>query len=312
MDCPPSTSTYIPIDTSMDSQSSTLRYDSSNSAQRKLTDFGQDVTNIKLGDIVWCKIFNFPFWPALVCIDPVDNTYIKEQDNKYKIHVRFLNDNCLRNWSKNIEPFISVDELICKYPKCLVQLKTNKRNKHLWDGAVQEAYDLIALTIEERKVHFAELYQIEYMALFDDSPNPSAAPENIENPVCETPKKKTSKERRLELNDLKSAIFNTFLEWCGASQSVIDHEKMIEDIINRYGIVDKKDMEVSDEEEFNERFNRLILNPTHPECKLSLKHKRQIESLANREEVHVVRRLVGRKMYKNQNDAKRDIKKQKK
>lgn len=32
---------------------------------------------IKLGDIVWAKIGKFPFWPSIVCIDPLSMTYVK-------------------------------------------------------------------------------------------------------------------------------------------------------------------------------------------------------------------------------------------
>lgn len=45
--------------------------------QRKRTVIGQDITDYIVGDIVWAKIWTYPFWPAIVCIDPIDKKFIK-------------------------------------------------------------------------------------------------------------------------------------------------------------------------------------------------------------------------------------------
>lgn len=31
----------------------------------------------KINDIVWAKIGKYPFWPSIVCVHPISNTYIK-------------------------------------------------------------------------------------------------------------------------------------------------------------------------------------------------------------------------------------------
>lgn len=42
---------------------------------------------IKLGDIVWAKIGKFPFWPSIVCIDPLSMTYVKPATGKFYFNI---------------------------------------------------------------------------------------------------------------------------------------------------------------------------------------------------------------------------------
>ncbi|VVC36455.1 Hypothetical protein CINCED_3A022354 [Cinara cedri] len=78
----------------------------------------------------------------------------------------------------------------------------------------------------------------------------------------------------------KEEIFDKFLKLCVKPISPEEREKLINDIVERYGISNRdEEKKMSDEEEFDLRFKELISKPTHSEFKLSEDHKRRIESL---------------------------------
>ena len=50
-----------------------------------------------IGDIVWAKLANYPFWPALVCKHPSTKKHLK---NSFEVHVQFFGEPPTHDWVK--------------------------------------------------------------------------------------------------------------------------------------------------------------------------------------------------------------------
>lgn len=54
-----------------------------------------NLTNIKTGDLLWCKISKYCYWPCIVY--PHDNHLIIEHGKSKKLHVKFCYDDGRRS-----------------------------------------------------------------------------------------------------------------------------------------------------------------------------------------------------------------------
>lgn len=52
-----------------------------------------------VGDLLWCKLDGYPWWPSLVCNHPTENTHYKGGKNP-QVHVQFFDTPVSRSWIK--------------------------------------------------------------------------------------------------------------------------------------------------------------------------------------------------------------------
>ncbi|XP_055848792.1 nuclear receptor binding SET domain protein isoform X2 [Episyrphus balteatus] len=130
--------------------------------------------SIETGDLFWGQIFQFSYWPCIVCPDPEGKTITinenRDQSQHVMIHVRFFADNGRRSWVKrdNLVAFNGLDaykrkqkEIEEKYGKRHPKSKVfaiGKRTK-LWQQAIREADLIETIAIEERMDMFNKLLE---------------------------------------------------------------------------------------------------------------------------------------------------------
>lgn len=51
------------------------------------------------------------------------NFFISVEDNKFSLHVRFCNDKGRRSWSRTVENYSGKQDLLMKFPSCLVSVQ---------------------------------------------------------------------------------------------------------------------------------------------------------------------------------------------
>ena len=49
----------------------------------------------KLGDVVWAKLPDFPWWPGMICEDPSSGKVFK---NDEEVHIQFFGEPPTRDW----------------------------------------------------------------------------------------------------------------------------------------------------------------------------------------------------------------------
>ena len=52
--------------------------------------------DFKLGDLVWAKLNDFPWWPCMVCKEPRSGKLFHDHENK--MHVQFFGQPPTRDW----------------------------------------------------------------------------------------------------------------------------------------------------------------------------------------------------------------------
>ncbi|XP_005184274.2 nuclear receptor binding SET domain protein [Musca domestica] len=127
------------------------------------------------GDLFWGQIYNYCYWPCMVCPDPEGKTITAKENNAASdqhvmVHVRFFADNARRNWVKreNLMPFTTLEhyqerleESRQKYGTKSAKFKqfVPKRNQvPVWYEAVNEANMVAAVPYEERLEKFYEIF----------------------------------------------------------------------------------------------------------------------------------------------------------
>lgn len=127
------------------------------------------------GDLFWGQIYNYCYWPCMVCPDP-DGKSISTKENNISgdqhvmVHVRFFADNARRNWVKreNLMPFTTLeqyqerlDECRDKYGSKSAKFKTfvpKKKQVTTWYEAINEANMVAEVPYEERLEKFYEIF----------------------------------------------------------------------------------------------------------------------------------------------------------
>jgi len=70
----------------------------------------------QVGDIIWSKLTGFPFWPALITTDPLEETYAKKDaaTDEWSYHVQYFGEETTRGWTKpkNILRFEGRDKFL--------------------------------------------------------------------------------------------------------------------------------------------------------------------------------------------------------
>ncbi|KAI8130631.1 putative histone-lysine N-methyltransferase Mes-4 [Lucilia cuprina] len=128
------------------------------------------------GDLYWGQIYNYCYWPCMVCPDPEGKTITTEEvgrsgDQTVLVHVRFFADNGRRNWVKreNLMPFNGIesyqeriDEVREKYGPKSAKYKLyvpTKRKEPVWYDAVNEANLVNEVAYAERLEKFYEIFE---------------------------------------------------------------------------------------------------------------------------------------------------------
>lgn len=134
-----------------------ISYASDSILSNKSLKFQQCFENYKIGNLVWAKIWQYPYWPSIVCNESplLWNSHIKETKNDIWIHVRFCNDNGSRSWIKaNLLVTYSGKS---SYRFCPASSKEVQMDS--WNGAVDEANNLLLIeNVHERFKTFYNLY----------------------------------------------------------------------------------------------------------------------------------------------------------
>ncbi|XP_058804908.1 histone-lysine N-methyltransferase NSD2-like isoform X2 [Phymastichus coffea] len=121
----------------------------------------------KLGQLVWARIGNFPFWPGIVTLDPNTMTFVSVKGRSYMLHVRYCADKDRHSWVPfaSVIPFLGLDDfekrskevtpdIRKKEPKYAAAFVIKPSTKLQWDDAVAEATRLMTKSIEKRIVLF--------------------------------------------------------------------------------------------------------------------------------------------------------------
>ncbi|XP_050314892.1 uncharacterized protein LOC126749239 isoform X3 [Anthonomus grandis grandis] len=105
-----------------------------------------------VGTFVWAAISGYPYWPAIICEDPVTQKHISKGKHKKKVikyHVRFFGDAGRRAWvhPSHLMMYCSPEDLEMLRNKFLMESKDPKRVKNYtvprlyrkkWNLAVEE------------------------------------------------------------------------------------------------------------------------------------------------------------------------------
>ncbi|XP_061397653.1 nuclear receptor binding SET domain protein [Musca vetustissima] len=127
------------------------------------------------GDLFWGQIYNYCYWPCMVCPDPEGKTItakenVTSSDQHVLVHVRFFADNARRNWVKreNLMPFTTLEQYQERLDDCRQKYGTKsakfkqfvpKKNKvAVWYEAVNEANMVAAVPYEDRLEKFYEIF----------------------------------------------------------------------------------------------------------------------------------------------------------
>lgn len=128
------------------------------------------------GDLFWGQIYNYCYWPCMVCPDPEGKTITTEEvgrsgDQIVLVHVRFFADNGRRNWVKreNLLPYNGIenyqeriDEVREKYGAKSAKYKLYvpaKRKEQVWFEAVNEANIVAEVAYADRLEKFYEIFE---------------------------------------------------------------------------------------------------------------------------------------------------------
>ncbi|XP_073818956.1 nuclear receptor binding SET domain protein [Musca autumnalis] len=127
------------------------------------------------GDLFWGQIYNYCYWPCMVCPDPDGKTITAKENNASSdqhvmVHVRFFADNARRNWVKrdNLMPFTTLEQYQERLDECrqkfgsksakFKQFVPKKNQVQVWYEAVNEANMVAAVPYEERLEKFYEIF----------------------------------------------------------------------------------------------------------------------------------------------------------
>lgn len=107
-----------------------------------------------VGDLLWSKIGNHPFWPAMVSFDPVSGIYTKLVKNSLRLyHVQYFGPEPQHGWTqpKRTLPYQGLSKFAAlgNLQRPPYDVPTRKRSD--WLVAVQEADEASEMTRAERK-----------------------------------------------------------------------------------------------------------------------------------------------------------------
>ncbi|XP_013103449.1 nuclear receptor binding SET domain protein isoform X2 [Stomoxys calcitrans] len=127
------------------------------------------------GDLFWGQIYNYCYWPCMVCPDPDGKSITTKENNMsgdhhVMVHVRFFADNARRNWVRreNLMPFTTLQQYQERLEECREKYGTKsskfkmfvpkKKQESVWYEAVNEANAVAEVPYEERLEKFYEIF----------------------------------------------------------------------------------------------------------------------------------------------------------
>uniref|UniRef100_A0A8C2X8A3 Nuclear receptor binding SET domain protein 2 n=1 Tax=Cyclopterus lumpus TaxID=8103 RepID=A0A8C2X8A3_CYCLU len=133
-----------------------------------------------VGDLVWTKVSGYPWWPCMVTTDPEFNNHIKPKQTSDRLgplyHVQYFGDAPERGYifEKNMVSFTGEDQYqeLSQGNKQLASRVIHKRAapsvprklQAQWNMGVIQAKEAFSMSMDERMVNFAFLYD-------DDGPH---------------------------------------------------------------------------------------------------------------------------------------------
>ncbi|XP_014223771.1 histone-lysine N-methyltransferase NSD2-like isoform X1 [Trichogramma pretiosum] len=116
-----------------------------------------------LGQVVWAKMGGYPYWPSVVTLDPVTQSYQRKGGkNRNQVHLRFCADRGRHNWvfCNNVLPFTSKSDFDKLSAEVLSDSKKRAKYgtayiikpslKRYWENAITEAAALFSQSLEDR------------------------------------------------------------------------------------------------------------------------------------------------------------------
>ncbi|XP_049778500.1 histone-lysine N-methyltransferase NSD3 [Schistocerca cancellata] len=126
------------------------------------------------GDLVWARVYGYPFWPALITLDRELQGFTKNKAigrvlSQPHLHVQFFKDQGRHSWLpySSVVPYSSFtfveannEELaeIRKNPKMMSAFHVKRSQRAKFLSAAEEANEMIDMTREERQETFAKNY----------------------------------------------------------------------------------------------------------------------------------------------------------
>ncbi|XP_075152198.1 nuclear receptor binding SET domain protein [Haematobia irritans] len=128
-----------------------------------------------VGDLFWGQIYNYCYWPCMVCPDPDGKSISTKESNTsgdqhIMVHVRFFADNARRNWVRreNLMPFTTLQQYQDRLEECREKYGAKsakfrmfvpkKKQESVWYEAVKEANMVADVPYEERLEKFYEIF----------------------------------------------------------------------------------------------------------------------------------------------------------
>ncbi|XP_054917474.1 histone-lysine N-methyltransferase NSD2 [Dermacentor andersoni] len=114
-----------------------------------------------VGDLLWSKIGQHPFWPAMVSFDPVSGIYTKVIRNKCRIyHVQYFGVAAQHGWTlpSRVLPFEGLDKFVALGDLERAPYAVPTRKRDAWMVAVEEAVTAMQMTRTQRKLELTFEY----------------------------------------------------------------------------------------------------------------------------------------------------------
>lgn len=135
---------------------------------------GCEPPNWEAGDLVWARVYGYPFWPALITLDRELQGFTKNKAigrvlSQPHLHVQFFKDQGRHSWLpySSVVPYSSFtfveannEELaeVRKNPKMTSAFHVKRSQRAKFLSAADEANEMINMTREERQKTFAKNY----------------------------------------------------------------------------------------------------------------------------------------------------------
>ncbi|XP_026800594.2 histone-lysine N-methyltransferase NSD2 isoform X3 [Pangasianodon hypophthalmus] len=132
----------------------------------------QPHVQFSVGDIVWAKVFGYPWWPCMITTDPEFNLHFRQKTNNCRgllYHIQYFSDTPERGYiaGKNLVIFSKKEQyqaLCCGNKQPTVhsdrkKLSIPRKLRIPWDTGVSQATEAVALPVEERLAKFSFTYE---------------------------------------------------------------------------------------------------------------------------------------------------------
>ncbi|KAK3573879.1 hypothetical protein QTP86_032857 [Hemibagrus guttatus] len=132
----------------------------------------QPHVQFSVGDVVWAKVFGYPWWPCMITTDPEFNLHFRQNANNCRglmYHIQYFSDAPERGYvaGKNLVIFSEREQYqsLCRgnkqtaVPSDGKKLSIPRKVRIPWDTGVSQATEAVALPVEERLAKFSFTYE---------------------------------------------------------------------------------------------------------------------------------------------------------